>query len=211
MWYPVSGVTGVPSVSNVGGAQINEAVPLPVPVTETVALWLVVPPAPVQLNVYTAVALRVPVDCDPLIASEPLHAPDAVQAVALVEDQVRVDVPPWATLLGLAAIETLGAAAETVTVADCAAEPPAPVQVRVNFVVAVRVGVACEPAVASEPLQPPEAVQAVALVDDHVNADAAPLLTVVGFAVKVTAGAGVVTDTVADCAALPPVPVQVSV
>jgi hypothetical protein len=134
-----------------------------------------------------------------------------VQAVALVEDQVRVDVPPWATLLGLAAIETVGGAAETVTVADCDAEPPAPVQVRVNFVVAVSAGVVCEPAVASEPLQPPEAVQAVALVDDQVNADVAPLFTVVGFAVKVTAGAGVVTETVADCAALPPAPVQVSV
>jgi hypothetical protein len=132
--------------------------------------------------------------------------------VALVEDQVRVDVPPWATLAGLAAIETLGGvAALTVTVADCDAEPPAPVQVRVNFVVAVRVGVDCEPAVGSEPLQPPEAVQAVALVDDQVNADAAPLFTVVGFAVRVTAGAGVVTDTVADCAALPPLPVQVRV
>lgn len=131
--------------------------------------------------------------------------------MALVEDQVRVDVPPWATLLGLAAIETLGGAADTVTVADCDAEPPAPVQVRVNFVVAVSVGVVSEPAVASEPLQPPEAVQAVALVDDQVRADVAPLFTVVGFAVKVTAGAGVVTDTVADCAALPPAPVQVSV
>jgi hypothetical protein len=101
--------------------------------------------------------------------------------------------------------------AVTVTVADCDAEPPAPVQVRVNFVVVVSVGVVCEPAVASEPLQPPEAVQAVALVDDQVNADVAPLFTVVGFAVKVTAGAGVVTETVADCAALPPAPVQVSV
>jgi hypothetical protein len=134
-----------------------------------------------------------------------------VQAVALVEDQVRVDVPPWATLLGLAAIETVGGAAETVTVADCDAEPPAPVQVRVNFVVVVSVGVVWEPAVVSEPLQPPEAVQAVALVEDQVNADVAPLFTVVGFAVKVTAGAGVVTETVADCAALPPAPVQVSV
>jgi hypothetical protein len=108
-------------------------------------------------------------------------------------------------------IETVGGAAETVTVADCDAEPPAPVQVRVNFVVAVRDGVDCEPAVASEPLQPPEAVQAVALVEDQVNADVAPLFTVVGFAVNVTAGAGAVTETVADCAALPPLPVQLSV
>jgi hypothetical protein len=54
-------------------------------------------------------------------------------------------------------------------------------------------------------------VQAVALDEDQVNADVAPLLTVAGFAVRVTAGAGVVTDTVADCAALPPVPLQVRV
>jgi hypothetical protein len=67
MWYPVSVVTGVPSVFNVGGVQDTVAVPLGA-VTVTVALLLVVPPAPVQLNVYTEVALRAPVDCDPLIA-----------------------------------------------------------------------------------------------------------------------------------------------
>jgi hypothetical protein len=210
MWYPVSVVTGVPSVLSVGGTQVSVAVPVDA-ATVTVALLLVVPPEPVQLNVNTAVALSAPVDCDPLIAWEPLQAPDAVQAVALVEVQVSVDVPPWATLAGLAVSETLGGAADTVTVAVCDAEPPAPVQVRINFVVAVSVGVVWEPAMASEPLQPPEAVQAVALVDDQVNADVAPLFIVVGFAVKVTAGAGVVTDTVADCAALPPLPVQVSV
>jgi len=135
-----------------------------------------------------------------------------VQVVALVEVQVRVDELPLVMLAGLALNDTVGAeGAETLTVADCAAEPPAPVQVSVNFVVAVRVGVASEPAVASEPLQPPEAVQAVALVDDQVNDDAAPLLTVVGLAARVTVGAGEVTDTVADCAALPPLPLQVSV
>jgi hypothetical protein len=115
------------------------------------------------------------------------------------------------TLAGLALNATVGAGgAETVTVADCEAEPPAPVHVNMNFVVAARAGVGFVPAVASEPLQPPEAVQAVALVDDQVKADVVPLLTVAGFAVRVTAGAGVVTDTLADCAALPPLPVQVS-
>jgi len=135
-----------------------------------------------------------------------------VQLVALAEVQVRVDVPPLETLVGLALRDTVGAVGEeTVTVADCEAEPPAPVQVRVNFVVAVRAAVVCEPAVASAPLQPPEAVQAVAFVEDQVSADVAPLLTVAGFAVRVTAGAGVVTDTVADCAALPPLPLHVRV
>jgi hypothetical protein len=135
-----------------------------------------------------------------------------VQAVALVEVQVRVDALPLATLVGLALNDTVGAeGAETLTVADCDAEPPAPVQVSVNFVVAVRAGVACEPAVASEPLQPPAAVQAVALVDDQVNDDVEPLWTVAGFAMRVTVGAGEVTETVADCAAVPPLPLQVSV
>jgi hypothetical protein len=135
-----------------------------------------------------------------------------VQLVALAEVQVRVDVPPLETLVGLALRDTVGAVGEeTVTVADCEAEPPAPVQVRVNFVVAVRAAVVCEPAVASAPLQPPEAVQAVAFVEDQVSADVAPLLTVAGFAVRVTAGAGVVTDTVADCAALTPLPLHVRV
>jgi hypothetical protein len=134
-----------------------------------------------------------------------------VQAVALLEVQVRVDALPLLMLAGLALNDTVGAGDDTVTVADCDAEPPAPVQVRVNFVVAVSAGVVCEPAVASAPLQPPEAVQAVALVEDQVSADVAPLLTVAGFAVRVTAGAGEVTDTVADCAALPPLLLQVSV
>ena len=48
------------------------------------------------------------------------------------------------------------------------------------------------------PLQPPEALQVVALVEDQVNVEAAPLLTVVGLALNVTVGAGVVTVTVAD-------------
>jgi hypothetical protein len=61
------------------------------------------------------------------------------------------------------------------------------------------------------PLQPPEAVHEVALVEDHVKVELAPLVTVLGLAVSVTAGAGVVTVTAADCAALPPLPVQLSV
>jgi hypothetical protein len=61
------------------------------------------------------------------------------------------------------------------------------------------------------PDQAPEAVQAVAFVDVHERVDAAPLFTVLGLAEKLTVGAGVLTETVVDCVALPPVPVQVSV
>jgi len=131
-----------------------------------------------------------------------------VQDAALVEDQVTVELAPLATLTGLALSDTLGAGVDTVTVADCDAEPPAPVQVSVYVVVAVSVAVANEPLTGSEPLQPPEAVQEVALVEDQVSVDAAPLLTVLGLAARVTAGAAVVTETVADWVALPPLPVQ---
>jgi hypothetical protein len=60
------------------------------------------------------------------------------------------------------------------------------------------------------PDQAPEAEQEVALVADQLNVELPPLATVLGLAVKVTVGAGEVTDTVADWLALPPVPVQVS-
>ena len=96
-----------------------------------------------------------------------------------------------------------------VTVTDCAAEPPAPVHVSVNLVVAVSAAVFCEPLAASAPFQPPEAAQEVAWVEDQAKVEAAPLATVVGLALKVTVGAGAVTVTVADCVALPPPPVQV--
>jgi hypothetical protein len=70
-----------------------------------------------------------PVDCEPLVGSLPDHPLDAVQAVALVEVQLRVEALPLATVLGLAERCTVGAAAVTDTVAVCAAEPPAPVHV----------------------------------------------------------------------------------
>jgi hypothetical protein len=51
----------------------------------------------------------------------------------------------------------------------------------------------------------------VALLEDQVRVDALPLLMVLGLALKLTVALGVLTVTVADCAALPAVPVQVSV
>ena len=62
------------------------------------------------------------------------------------------------------------------------------------------------------PVQPPEAVQAVALLDDQVKVELLPLAMVLGLALMLTVALGVLlTVTVADCAALPPVPVQFSV
>ena len=51
-------------------------------------------------------------------------------------------------------------------------------------------------------------MQDVAFVDDHESVELAPLTTVLGLALKLSVGAGELTVTVADCAALPPVPVQ---
>ena len=68
----------------------------------------------------------------------------------------------------------------------------------------------CVPVSALVPDQDPEAVQAVALVADQVSVELPPLATVLGLAARLMVGTGCVTETVADCAALPPVPVQVS-
>ena len=61
------------------------------------------------------------------------------------------------------------------------------------------------------PDQLPAAVQEVALLDDQANVALVPLVIVLGVAERDTLGAAGVTDTVADCEALPPVPVQVRV
>jgi len=63
-------------------------------------------------------AVRTPVDCEPLMGLPPLHALDAVQAVALAADQVSIELVPLATELGDALTRTVGAGALTETVAD---------------------------------------------------------------------------------------------
>jgi hypothetical protein len=78
-----------------------------------------------------ALAVSAPVDCEPLVALAPDQAPEAVQAVALVDDQVRDAVLPWLIELGVAVKLTVGAAALTETIAVCEALPPGPVQDRV--------------------------------------------------------------------------------
>ena len=63
--------------------------------------------------------LRAPVDCEPLRAIEPDQPPEAVQEVALLEDQLKVAALPLVMELGLAVRLTVGAADLTDTVADC--------------------------------------------------------------------------------------------
>jgi hypothetical protein len=71
---------------------VGAGVALPtVTVTEAT---LLVSPAPRQLSEYEVVAVSAPVLWVPLVASVPLHPPEAVQEVALVELQVSVVAPP---------------------------------------------------------------------------------------------------------------------
>jgi hypothetical protein len=76
-----------------------------------------------------ALAVSFPVDWEPLVPKVPDQAPVAVQEVALVADQVSVELLPLTMLAGLAARVTVGAGESTVTVAACVAVPPVPVQV----------------------------------------------------------------------------------
>jgi hypothetical protein len=80
-------------------------------------------------------------------------------------------------------------------------------------VVAVSAPVEALPLVACAPFQPPDAVHEVALVELQLRAAALPLVTLIGFALSVTAGAGVVpviTATVVVAEPSPPAPVQIS-
>lgn len=75
---------------------------------------------------------------------------------------------------------------------------------------AERTPVDCEPLIDLAPDQPPEAEQDVALVAFHVSVELVPDATVLGVALILTVGAADLTETVADCVALPPPPVQVN-
>ena len=74
----------------------------------------------------------------PEVALAPDHAPEAVQEVAFVEDQVRVEDAPFAIDVGFAVSDRVGTGGggggggvpDTVTVADALALPPEPVQIR---------------------------------------------------------------------------------
>ena len=141
-------------------------------------------------------------NCEPLRPLEPLQLPDAAQTVALLLDQVSVEAAPAFTVLGEAVNVTIGALVETVTVADCVADPPGPVQVSSYSVVLVSVPVDVVPLVGMLPCQPPAAVQAVAPADFQARVELSPLATVVGAALKVndvaTGVAGTATDTATD-------------
>jgi hypothetical protein len=76
---------------------------------------------------------------------------------------------------------------------------------------AVSAPVDCDPLRALVPDHPPEAVQEVALLADHVRVELPPLVTVLGLALMLTVAVGcALTVTVTDWVALPPLPVQLN-
>jgi len=67
----------------------------------------------------------------PLMASAPVQPPLAVQDAAFVLDQVRVELPPEETVVGLADSVTVGAGTTVTVVLAGEVVPPAPVQASV--------------------------------------------------------------------------------
>jgi hypothetical protein len=144
------------------------------------------------------VLVNAPVDWVPLTDFAPDQAPEATHEVALVADQLSVALPPLLMALGPTLRVTVGADALTVTVADCAAVPPAPVQVNVYVALAESTPVDCEPLSPLPPLQAPDAVQAVAFAAVQLSVELVPFATELGAALRDTVGAGELTETVAD-------------
>ncbi len=74
--------------------------------------------------------LNAPVLALPVVGSLPDQPPEAVQLLALLEDQLSIADPPLLTELGLTVRLTVGKG-ETLTVTDWLALPPVPLQMSV--------------------------------------------------------------------------------
>jgi len=164
--------------------------------TVTVTEREIGPPGPEQSRLKVLSTVKAPVDCVPLTAWAPDHAPEAVQLVTFVPVHARLDALPLATVVGFAVNVSVGAGALTVVVTEREIGPPGPEQSRLNVLLMVSAPVDCVPLTALAPDHAPEAVQLVTFVPVHARLDALPLATVIGFAVNVSVGAG----------AVPPVP-----
>jgi hypothetical protein len=125
----------------------------------------------------------------PLTLLVPDQAPEATHEVAFSLVHVSDDTPPGWTVLGVACTVTCGAEEVTVTVVDCEADPPGPVQAISNSVLLDRWPVDHVPLEATAPFQPPPARHCVALAALQLRVDVPRSLTVVGEAVKVIEGA----------------------
>ena len=127
----------------VAGLALSVSVGAGTGVTVIVTLRVgLLPPAPVHWRLYVPVAVRLVRFCEPEVGREPVHAPEAVQLVALVDDQVSIELPPLATEVGLPVNVSVGAGGGvplTVTVTfRTGLFPPAPEHWIENVVLVVR-------------------------------------------------------------------------
>ena len=137
----------------------------------------------------------------------------------MIELQDKVELFPNNTDVGLAPKITVGAGVgggtstpTTVTVADLPSVPPSPEQFKVYVLLKVKAPVLWLPLTALAPLQSPEAVQEVALLELQEIVANPPLEIEIGETERLTVGgAGIVTPTVADFTTSPPSPMQVKV
>jgi hypothetical protein len=136
--------------------------------------------------------------------------PVAVHDVALVELHVSVEDWPLAMLVGFAFNVAVGMVPIVTVAVAGALVPPVPVQVSVYAVLVVNAPVFTAPLADFVPLQPPEAVQDVALVELQVSVDDPPLAIVVSPAVSATVGAGAMLTVAVVGVLVPPTPVQVN-
>jgi hypothetical protein len=175
------------------------------PATVTVTLRLLEPPEPVHCKVKLLLALSIAVCSLPEGGLFPAHAPEAAHPVALLLDQVSVERPPAATDVGSAEKFTTGAANRFTVTALCVV-PPAPVHDKLKVVDADKGPTVWLPfGTVLLPLQPPFAVHPVALLVVQLRSEVPLSATEVGFADRLTVGAGVdPTVTVTDFDALPP-------
>jgi hypothetical protein len=136
--------------------------------------------------------------CVPEVALLPLQEPLATQDVAFVVVHVsRLDAPT-AMVAGAAVrfTTTGGGVAAICTVTERVTLPPVPVHMSVNVVAVVMLLMTWLLLTALVPLQPPEAVQLVALVEFQDSVEDAPEATVAGFALSASVGAGGAACTV---------------
>jgi len=176
--------------------------------TFTTTLASEVPPVPLQLSEYEVAVATAPVLWLPLRPTEPLQAPLAVQDVVLLEVHVNVERPPAVTTDGDAVNVTLGSGRMVTVVTRGAVRPPGPAQMSEYAVAAVNGPVLRLPLAASVPLQPPEALQEVALAELHVSTEAFPEATAVGAAASVAVGAGIDATVAVAGGVTPPGPVH---
>jgi hypothetical protein len=141
-----------------------------------------------------------PTDSVPFTGLVPDQPPLALQLSASVAVQFSVVAPALATLLSAALNESVGAGVLTVTVTEVASLPPSPLHDKDSL-----------PLRTLLPVQPPLALQLVALSADQFSVVEDPLSIFKLVALSETLGSAAITATATELLILPPGPLHESV